>query len=1064
MSTDPPDQDPFPADRPTVQLPPELEEALAAICLEGSPADRQAAIEELAGRHPQLAAAIRALAADLVAVTALLETASVAPAPGELREIGGHGVVRVLGEGAFGAVYLCRQEVPVVRNVAVKVLRAGWIDRRVLARFETERQLLAELSHPTITQVYDAGALADGRPYLVMEYVDGLPITAYCAARQLPLRQRLELCVQVCRGVAHANARGIVHRDLKPQNVLVVDGDEGPRPKIIDFGIAKALQRPVDAADLRTEHGGIVGTPGYMSPEQAAGDVERVDQRSDVFALGVMLYELLAHTLPWPRGAGRPDSDPTRPSLAATARQPAKRPTADLQRWSAALRGDLDWITLRALAREPEHRYASAVDLADDLERHLRGEPVRAGPPTLRRRLRRIVRRRRGPLAVLAGILIAVGGLAVALVLDTHRAADARVVVAAGLVEVHGLVDRLLERAVAAGRYGSVADDAVRVALGEEALALADGVLRIVPDDPELARDRCRVLLMLSRVHALLGDPSHAGDVAADAVALAERLVGADPENLAGRALLGRALQCEGQALLWRGEFEAARPLFEAAAAHLEGCASNAPELVVAHAAAVGGIGATVVHSAPARAIECFEQALTMLVGVEPTAEQLTFGENAPRIRISFTLQLARELLDSGELEAAEQRLAGAESMLAPLDQDGRLEMRGEWLRLRSRCAWNADDREAAVELLRQCCADIEAWRQRQPRRVNPHRSLITACSDLGVALNYMERFEESSAAYRRAVAACDELVAQFPDDLVARSILCQRLAQFAYQLRDRFRRVDLEEASIYARRATEESERLPEDVALRQPRWCYLATEACIDESLGGAGVAAAWSRVEAELATVGELGAEPARDLLLEATTGLARHRLGQGDRAAAAAWLARSRELIATGAPQFDKRMVEVGWLEARIAVDAGDPDEAAAAAERIVAARPTWFGRRRAADCLRIAWRAAAANGREVEATRWRDLAAEHYRAVRDELEPDATARPDDPYYVLPWGSSLLHLAGILAAEGENDQARAFLETALPRLEAVRDAAQVDQWDEDAFVAGSAMLASIRPIGR
>ncbi|MCB0943392.1 MAG: protein kinase, partial [Mycobacterium sp.] len=193
-------------------LPPEIEEALAAVCLEGVPADRQSAVEDLVGCHPQWAAAILALAADLVAVTALLETASVAPEPVELREIGGHRVVRMLGEGAFGAVYLCRQQSPVVRDVAVKVLRAGWVDRRVLARFEAERQLLAELSHPTITQVYDAGVLADGRPFLVMEYIDGLPITAFCAARQLPLRQRLELFVRVCRGVAHANARGIVHR------------------------------------------------------------------------------------------------------------------------------------------------------------------------------------------------------------------------------------------------------------------------------------------------------------------------------------------------------------------------------------------------------------------------------------------------------------------------------------------------------------------------------------------------------------------------------------------------------------------------------------------------------------------------------------------------------------------------------------------------------------------------------------------------------------------------------------------------------------------------------------
>ena len=314
--------------------------------------------------------------------------------------IGRYMLLEELGEGGMAVVYKAEQTEPVHRVVALKILKPGMDTRRVIARFEAERQALALMDHPSIAKVFDAGTAESGRPYFVMELVDGTPLTDYCDHHQLTTRQRLELFVQVCLAVQHAHQKGITHRDLKPSNILVTLCDGRPVPKIIDFGIAKAIHRPPGEAALTTGLGLIMGTPLYMSPEQAGTSGLNVDTRSDIYALGVIVYELLTGSTPFNQERVKEASydeirriireeEPPRPSAristlgdAAAATVSTCRST-EPARLSRLLRGDLDWIVMKALEKDPAHRYQTAADLAQDIQRHLASEPIEARPPSL---------------------------------------------------------------------------------------------------------------------------------------------------------------------------------------------------------------------------------------------------------------------------------------------------------------------------------------------------------------------------------------------------------------------------------------------------------------------------------------------------------------------------------------------------------------------------------------------------------------------------------------------------------------------------------------------------------
>ncbi len=381
------------------------------------------AFSDYAARFPEATAIIRAV------------LARSAPDP---QQIGPFRILQVLGKGGMGTVYLAEQMEPLRRRVALKVIKLGMDTEEVVARFKRERQTLAMMDHPGIAKVFDGGATEEGRPYFVMEYVKGDPITAYCDRHQLNLKERLALFLQVCRGIAHAHQQEVIHRDIKPSNILVSDSDDGPAVKIIDFGIAKAMNQRMLGQTAYSTEGHFIGTPEYMSPEQVDSSLEEVDLRTDVYSLGVVLYELLVGELPLSLDRKKlaydeilrviRDEDPLPPSARWTRLNPETVRTLALGRHTSpaalhdALRDDLDWITMMALEKDRVRRYATAADLKDDIERHLNHHTVRARRRTTIYRVRKYVRRHRIMVTAVASIIMA---LTLALSVSIWFAADA---------------------------------------------------------------------------------------------------------------------------------------------------------------------------------------------------------------------------------------------------------------------------------------------------------------------------------------------------------------------------------------------------------------------------------------------------------------------------------------------------------------------------------------------------------------------------------------------------------------------------------------------------------------
>ena len=358
-------------------------------------------------------------------------------------QIGPYRILGRVGEGGMGIVFRAEQREPVRRTVALKLIRLGMDSDQVLARFESERQALAILDHPHVAKVLDAGTTEGGRPYFVMEFVAGEPITAFCDRHHYTTNQRLELFTQACEAVQHAHQKAIIHRDLKPSNILVSLVDDRPHVKVIDFGVAKALTERLTDRTLHTTTGQLVGTPEYMSPEQAEASLD-VDTRTDVYSLGVILYELLCGALPFEpaslRGAGYGeiqrilrDVEPPRPSakltsLGAVGAQVAQRRQAHVQQLAGQLRRELEWIPLKAMNKDRTRRYATADQLADDVRNYLANRPLLAGPEVLSYRARKFVRRNKGAVGAVGAVVVALAIGAVvssALAIRLKRTADA---------------------------------------------------------------------------------------------------------------------------------------------------------------------------------------------------------------------------------------------------------------------------------------------------------------------------------------------------------------------------------------------------------------------------------------------------------------------------------------------------------------------------------------------------------------------------------------------------------------------------------------------------------------
>jgi non-specific serine/threonine protein kinase/serine/threonine-protein kinase len=478
------------------------------------------------------------------------EAATRAPEPSESRVgsiIGPYRLLELIGEGGMGQVWLAEQREPVRRRVAIKLIKAGMDTREVVARFQSERQALALMDHPAIAKVFDAGSTLHGRPYFVMEYVAGLPITAYADKHKLTTRQRLELFMLVCDGVQHAHQKAIIHRDLKPSNILVSEIDGKPMPRIIDFGVAKATSQRLGADTVYTQLGSMIGTMGYMSPEQADSGGEDIDTRTDVYSLGVVLYELLVGALPldFRKVAYNEflrvlrEEDAPRPStklrtMGGESAAAAKNRGADPATLTRQLRGDPDAITLKALEKDRKRRYSSPSELAADIGRCLRHEPVTAHAPSIGYRAGKYVRRHWLGVAMASAMLLLLVGFAIAQTVALRR-----------ITRERDRADRITEFMTGMFKVSDPSEARGNSVTAREILDKASKDIETgLSNDPEL---QAKMMYTMGITFETLGLPARSRPLIERAIEIQRRVLGPEhPETLQSMHSLALDLRDEG--------------------------------------------------------------------------------------------------------------------------------------------------------------------------------------------------------------------------------------------------------------------------------------------------------------------------------------------------------------------------------------------------------------------------------------------------------------------------------------------------------------------------------------
>jgi non-specific serine/threonine protein kinase/serine/threonine-protein kinase len=593
-----------------------------------------------------------------------LETVPLNLSEGTGSIIGPYRLLEKIGEGGMGEVWLAEQTAPIRRRVALKLIKAGMNSREVVARFESERQALALMDHPAIAKVLDAGSTPNGTPYFVMEYVAGIPITEYCDKHRLTMRQRLELFVQVCQGVQHAHQKAIIHRDLKPSNILVTEVDGRATPKIIDFGVAKAVSQRLTAETMFTRRGALIGTPEYMSPEQADSGGEDIDTRTDVYSLGVVFYELLVGTLPLDLKQIRNlafhellrrlrEDDAPRPSTKFRTLGDESSITARNRRTEPGtlgkeLRGDLDAIALKALEKDRARRYAAPSDLAADIGHYLNDEPVVASPPSLTYRAQKFVRRHRWGVAASSAVGGARLALAVTMTIQSARIARER--------------DRANREAESARR---VADFLVGIfnvsdpdesrgnkVTAREILDKAAGQIDAsLPGQPEM---QARMMATIGRVYEGLGLYEPARRLLEKAVGIRRSTLGPEhPDTLNAQRLLARIE-------MYQGQYGPAEALLRATYAAQRRVLGAGHDETLATASTLGGL-----YSQNGR----YGEAEKLLLGVLETTRRVHGPDHPQTLEVMHNLGVAYDGLRSyakeeeiwRELLKARQRSLGSD-------------------------------------------------------------------------------------------------------------------------------------------------------------------------------------------------------------------------------------------------------------------------------------------------------------------------------------------------------------------------------------------------------------------
>jgi non-specific serine/threonine protein kinase/serine/threonine-protein kinase len=479
------------------------------------------------------------------------ELATSVPEPSEAQPgtvIGPYHLLQLIGEGGMGQVWLAEQREPVRRGVALKLIKAGMDTREVVARFQSERQALALMDHPAIAKVFDAGSTPQGRPYFVMEFVPGLPITTYADKHKLTTRQRLELFMLVCDGVQHAHQKTIIHRDLKPSNILVSEMDGKPVPRIIDFGVAKATSQRLTANSVYTQLGALIGTLGYMSPEQADSGGENIDTRSDVYSLGVVLYELLVGALPldFHKVAYNEflrvlrEEEPQRPStrlrtMGGESVTSAKNRGADPATLTRQLRGDPDAITLKALEKDRKRRYGSPSELAADIARCLRNEPVVAHPPSVAYRTGKYIRRHWLGVSMASAVLLLLVGFAIAQTIALRR-----------ITQERDRADRITEFMTSMFKVSDPSEARGNSVTAREILDKASNDIQAgMSKDPEL---QAKMMYTMAVTYRSLGLNSQAEPLLEHALEIQRRILGPrSPDTLRTMSNLAMVIVAQGR-------------------------------------------------------------------------------------------------------------------------------------------------------------------------------------------------------------------------------------------------------------------------------------------------------------------------------------------------------------------------------------------------------------------------------------------------------------------------------------------------------------------------------------